>query len=246
MSDMKYSSVIKLPHVGNAQFSAFQARHNAFGTLMSPVLGFDHFRLTRDVFGPHKHMHMSAVSYVFEDSVGYHNQDSMGTDLPITPGSLLWTWAGAGVTHHEVPTVKDGEVHGLQLFLDIPPANRALPPRSIFIPKEKMPVISADGADIKIAMGSFDKTVNPAVTPEPITLLDIKLNAEKSTGYLLPAEWNGTVYVLSGTITIGDSISVKQNEAVSFGNAGTDEQIPFTSAADSRFLLISGPPVSER
>lgn len=46
---------------------------------------------------------MSAVRYVFEDSVGYHNQDSMGTDVIITPGSLLWTWAGSGVTHHEVP-----------------------------------------------------------------------------------------------------------------------------------------------
>src|ERR1044072_1674322 len=146
MSDLKYSQIVKVPGVGHGEFSAFQARYNAFGGLMSPVIGFDHFKMKEDVFGAHKDMHMSALSYLFEDSVPYHNQDSMGTDLIITPGSLLWTWAGSGVVHHETPTVPGKEVHGLQLFLDIPPANRAMPPKSIYIPIETMPVVAREDA----------------------------------------------------------------------------------------------------
>jgi redox-sensitive bicupin YhaK (pirin superfamily) len=243
MSDIKYSPVVKLPQVGNSQFSASQARHNAFNGLMSPVLGFDHFRLTKDVFGAHKHMHMSAVSYVFEDSVGYHNQDSMGTDVTITPGSLLWTWAGSGVTHHEVPTVEGGEVHGLQLFLDIPHANRTLPPKSIFIPKEKMPTVLNNGASVKVAMGSVGDAVNTTATPEPVTLLDIRLKAEKSFDYLLPAGWNGTVYILSGKVTLDALHSLNQNEAISFGSADAAKKIILTASGDSYFLLISGPAI---
>ncbi|HEY0609339.1 MAG TPA: pirin family protein [Chitinophaga sp.] len=246
MSDLKYSSVVKVAGIGREHFSAFQARHHAFGELMSPVLGFDHFRMTKDVFGPHKHQHMSAISYLFEDSVPYHNQDSMGTNLVITPGSLLWTWAGNGVVHHEVPTVQGGEVHGLQLFLDIPPANRDLPPQSIYIPLEKMPLVSTDGVTVKVAMGSAGDTVNTTQTPEPVSLLDIQLDKGKTYDYLLPAGWNGTVYLLSGTIrvaTSGAGFDLNKNEGISFGAADAAEKITFTAGADSRLLLISGLPV---
>lgn len=134
-------------------------------------------------------------------------------------------------------------MHGLQLFLDIPPANRALPPKSIFIPKDKMPTVINDGSSVKVAMGSVGDTVNATSTPEPVTLLDIKLNAEKSIDYLLPAGWNGTVYVLSGTITINAGSSLNKNEAISFGSSSSDEKIVFTASADSSFLLISGPAI---
>jgi len=247
MSDLKYSPIVKIAETRKDYFSAYQGRHHAFGDLMSPVLGFDHFRLTKDVFGAHRHMHMSAISYVFEDSVPYHNHDSMGIDLVITPGSLLWTWAGNGVVHHEVPSVEGGEVHGLQLFLDIPPANRALPPKSIYIPIEKMPVVSNNGSTVKVAMGTAGAAINASQTPEPITLLDIQLAAGKTNDYLLPAGWNGTVYILSGTITLRASeasFPLNNNEAISFGSAATDEKITFTAGSDSRFLLISGVPVA--
>ncbi|HEY6899294.1 MAG TPA: pirin family protein [Puia sp.] len=234
---MKYSSVVKAPRTGNAHFSAFQVNHRFFGGLMDPILGFDHFRLTGDVFGPHRHAGMSAVSYVFEDSVPYHNEDSMGTDLTITPGSLLWTWAGSGVVHHEIPTVQ-GEVHGLQLFLDIAPANKSLPPKSVFIPVEKMPVKTSEGVSVKVVMGD-----NGIQTPEPITLLDVSLKADNVFDYTLSKGWNGTVYVLSGTVAL-DKNSLGDNEAIAFGGAATaDEKLRFTAAIDSRFLLISGPPV---
>jgi len=243
MSNLKYSPIVKINENKRDNFSAFQARYHAFGDLMSPAIGFDHFRMNKDVFGAHRHVHMSALSYLFEDSVAYHNTDSIGTDLIITPGSLLWTWAGSGVVHHEVPTVEGGEVHGLQLFLDIPAATRTLPPKSVYIDKEKMPLIAGDGASVKVVMGSAGDAINATQTPEPVTLLDIKLSARKTTDYLLPAGWNGTVYVLTGTVAV-NTTKLNSNEAVAFGSAATDEKIIFTAAEDSRFLLISGAPIA--
>jgi len=243
MSNLKYSPIVKISEIKRDHFSAFQARHQAFGELMSPVIGFDHFQMNKDVFGAHRHVHMSALSYLFEASVAYHNTDSMGTDLIITPGSLLWTWAGSGVVHHEVPTVEGGEVHGLQLFLDIPAAARALPPKSVYIPIEKMPVVTGDGSTVKVVMGSAGEAINATQTPEPVTFLDIKLQSGKTIDYSLPARWNGTVYLLSGTVAI-NSIKLNNNEAVAFGASTTNETITFTAGGDSRFLLISGAPIA--
>ncbi len=242
MSNLKYSPIIKIAEIKRDSFSAFQARHHAFGELMSPITGFDHFRMNKDVFGAHHHVHMSALSYLFEDSVAYHNTDSMGTDLIITPGSLLWTWAGSGVVHHEVPTVEGAAVHGLQLFLDIPDATRTLPPKSVYIPVEKMPVVSVDGSTVKVVMGSAGDAINAVQTPEPVTLLDIQLLSGNSTDYSLPAGWNGTVYLLSGSVAI-NNIKLNSNEAVAFGAAATEEKIIVTADANSRFLLISGAPI---
>jgi len=244
MADLQYSQIVKIAEVTHgADFSAFQGRRNYFGSLISPVLGFDHFKLKKDVFGAHRHVHMSALSYVFEDSVPYHNEDSMGTDLTITPGSLLWTWAGSGVVHHEVPA-KEGEVHGLQLFLDIPPEKRALAPQSIYIPVETMPLVTTEGVTVKVVMGTFGNTVNTAVTPEPVTFLDARVGAGKSIDYVLPAGWNGTIYILSGSVQLNGTRDIKANEGVAFGAASADEKISIAVSADACLLLISGAPIA--
>jgi len=243
MADLQYSQIVKIAAVAHGDFSAFQARRNYFGSLISPVLGFDHFKMKRDVFGAHRHVHMSALSYLFEDSVPYHNEDSMGTDLTISPGSLLWTWAGNGVVHHEVPT-KEGEVHGLQLFLDIPPEKRDLLPQSIYIPVETMPLVKAEGVAVKVVMGMYGNAVNAATTPEPVTFLDAAVDAGKSIDYVLPAGWNGTIYILSGAVQLNSARNIKENEGIAFGAASMDEKISLIAGADTRLLLISGAPIA--
>ena len=100
---------------------------------------------------------------------------------------------------------------------DIAPANRALPPRSVFIPREKMPTTADNGVVVKVVMGSAGDVVNDIVTPEAVSLLDIRLGA--------------------GGTALGE------NEAIAFGAAGSDETMRFLAATDSRLLLISGPPM---
>jgi len=243
MSALIYSPVVSLHKKQSGNFSAFIAREQDFNGLMSPVLGFDHFRLTGDVFGPHRHAGISALSYIFEDSTPFHNQDSMGTDLTISPGSLLWTWAGNGVIHHEYPVKNDGKIHGLQLFLDIPEANKPLPPKSLYIPVTDMPVLSAAGISVKVVSGISGQAINVAETPDPLTLLDVSMEPSRDFEHRLPAGWNGTVYILSGKIIFGGTafFELKDNEAISFGAATSEQIVSFTAITGSRFLLISGP-----
>lgn len=235
-----------LDSTGNASFSAYRANRKEYDGLLSPVIGFDDFRLSSDVFGPHQHRHISALSYLFEDSASYHNRDSMGTDLTITSGSLLWTWSGNGVTHHEFPETPDTKIHGLQLFLEIPAETRNLPPKSILIPVEKMPVRDTDGVKVKVVAGAAADMVNEVVTPERITFLDLTIAVGKSFEHLLPAGWNGVFYVLSGAVEIeaaAESFTLNAHETVALGSSAEDTKITFQAKEDCHLLFISGVPV---
>jgi len=247
ISDLKQSGIVPLTQTGNASFSAFRANRNEYGTLFSPLMGFDDFRLSSDVFGPHQHRHMSALSYLFDDSAAYHNRDSMGSDLTITPGSLLWTWAGSGVTHHEFPEKANARIHGLQLFLAIPAATRNLPPKSIFIPVEQMPVAETEGIRVKVVLGSTGDLVNAVKTPEAITFLDLTIATGKSFQHQLPAGWNGTVYVLAGALQVatpaGTSV-LHASDTIALGSSTENARITLRAETDSHLLFISGLPVA--
>lgn len=248
MSAFKQSRIVKLVQTGNASFSAFRANRNDYGSLFSPIMGFDDFRLSSDVFGPHQHRHMSALSYLFDDSAAYHNQDSMGEDLTISTGSLLWTWAGSGVTHHEYPERVNDEIHGLQLFLEIPAETRNLPPRSVLIPVEQMPVLETEGLRVKVVMGESGALVNPVRTPEKITFLDIRLEAGKSYSHILPSGWNGTLYLLSGMVEVttpAGASALATGDTLALGSGGEDALITLNGGSACHLLFISGAPVNQ-
>jgi hypothetical protein len=246
MSDFKQSRIVKLSQTGNGSFSAFRANRNDYGQLFSPIMGFDDFRLSSDVFGPHQHRHMSALSYLFDDSAPYHNQDSMGKDISISTGSLLWTWAGSGVTHHEFPEQAGDKIHGLQLFLDIPVENRNHPPKSVLIPVENMPVKNVDGIHVKVIIGSTGELINPVMTPEKITFLDLRIDSGKSFRHQLPANWNGTVYLLSGTLEVETPIgklALNTSDTIALGAGSEEAMITLKAITNCHLLFISGHPV---
>lgn len=245
-SDLKQSKIVKLAQTGNASFSAFRANRSDYAGLLNPVMGFDDFRLASDVFGPHKHRHMSALSYLFDDSEAYHNKDSMGNDLSISTGSLLWTWAGSGVTHHEFPEAENAKIHGLQLFLDIPVEKRDLPPKSILVPIEKMPFKDVDGVRLKVVLGSAADMINEVPIPEAITFLDVNIAAGKNFTHVLPAGWNGVIYLMSGLIhleTPSGDFSLEGRETIALGSSAEDVQLILRAENDCHLLLVSGQPV---
>jgi len=134
---------------------------------------------------------------------------------------------------------------GLQLFLGIPSDKRNNTPQSIYIPVEKMPLVVAEGIAVKVVMGTFGNTVNTIHTPEPVTFLDVKLEAGRSIDYALTAGANGTVYILSGAVQINSVHDLINNEAIAFGAASSDEKISIVAGADARLLFISGSPVAD-
>lgn len=215
---------------------------------MDPLIGFDHFQLTNDVFGAHPHAGMSAISYLFDDSVPYHNLDSIGTDRVITPRSLMWTWAGSGVVHTEYPVPNGGRVHGLQLFVNIPAHNKQHPPKSLFIDRSDIPEIMEDGLKVRVVTGSTGSIFNPIQTPDKLTFLHIYISAGKTFTHNLPKGWTGTIYTIDGNVNFENTtglLNLGSGTVVSAGLSDHDENLIFKAEADSQIILISGVPLNE-
>ena len=105
-------------------FEAISFKHDLFGGQMDPLVMVDHYTMTGPTFGAHPHAGMSAVSVLFEDSVGqFNNRDSLGNDINLEPGDLYWLKAGSGAVHDEKP-LPGAKIHGLQMFVNLPAANR--------------------------------------------------------------------------------------------------------------------------
>jgi redox-sensitive bicupin YhaK (pirin superfamily) len=61
---------------------------------------------------------------VFEDSkAALRSRDSLGEDVVVGPGGIVWTEAGRGVMHEELPA-SDDELHGLQIFVNLSAKNK--------------------------------------------------------------------------------------------------------------------------
>ena len=76
---------------------------------------------------PHPHAGFSALTYVFEDSEGRaRSRDSLGNDVVVDPGGIVWFQAGSGAIHHEVPAEAARELRGAQIFIKLSVKNQRL------------------------------------------------------------------------------------------------------------------------
>jgi hypothetical protein len=65
MKHLEVSRVFQTVNTCDRQFAARKVCSIHCNGLLDPLIGFDHFELTTDVFGPHPHAGMSAVGYLF-------------------------------------------------------------------------------------------------------------------------------------------------------------------------------------
>lgn len=57
------------------------------------------------------------------------HKDSMGNAGLIGPGGVQWMTAGRGVVHSEFPGVTTGNLHGFQLWINLPAKHKMCKPR---------------------------------------------------------------------------------------------------------------------
>src|SRR5262249_57294282 len=79
----------------------------------------------------HPHRGFETVTYMLEGA--FEHRDSSGGGGYLGPGDVQWMTAGAGIVHSEEPAERirrdGGRVHGLQLWVNLPRADKMSPPR---------------------------------------------------------------------------------------------------------------------
>ena len=138
--------------------------HRAFGFQdpreLDPFLLFDDFR--NDVpdhylrgFPWHPHRGIETIKYVLSGTV--EHGDSLGNTGQLGAGDVQWMTAGSGILHQEMPQGNaQGQMHGFQLWANLPSALKMTAPRYQDVQGKDIPVvIDDDGTTVKIIIGSF-------------------------------------------------------------------------------------------
>ena len=231
-------------------FGALSFRHNNFVTGFDPLIMVDHYVMPAPTFGTHPHAGLSAVSILFEDSVGkFHNTDSMGNDFDLEPGDLYWLKAGSGAVHDERPRA-GSKTHGLQMFVNIPNEDKNCMPDTLHVKASDMPIIERDGSRVRLVLGEYlDKTSAPSPSI-PMKILDGRLNTHSEFGFQLDAGFNAWVYAVSGVIKLqvgasqlklqkGESLAIESHDGDSFVNLMNQ------ASQAAHFVIVSAKPLNE-
>lgn len=241
-----FSPIVSAKTRGEAgTFSMKAVDLHGIGERASPVTVLDDFRVRGQPFAPHPHAGFSAVTYVFEDSAGsLRSRDSLGNDVVVGPGGIVWTQAGSGLLHHEVPA-DERELHGLQLFVNLSAKNKLASPQMLRLDGPEVPEWRSDRRDrVRVVVGSFERVSSPLLPTEPFDFLDIELRRE--IAFDLQASHNALVYVIEGVLAVRAG---EREQKMIGGHAmalhGSGGRVRFEALSPSHFILLSGPEIRE-
>src|SRR5580700_10373576 len=94
----------------------------------------------------HPHRGFETVTYIIDGT--FEHQDSNGGGGRITDGDTQWMTAGAGILHIEAPpeelVVSGGLFHGVQLWVNLPAAEKWVPPHYQDIGRGEVVLLSSE------------------------------------------------------------------------------------------------------
>ncbi len=236
-----------------------QATQDGAGVVISRVAGrdlnrqLDPFLLLDEIksdeaadyiggFPEHPHRGFETITYMRTGRM--RHRDHMGNEGVIESGDVQWMTAGRGVLHSEMPEQDSGLLHGFQLWLNLPAAEKMKPAaysdiRSREITEQRL---SQEGL-ARVIAGELLIGDHPLCGPlpprstQPI-LVDIQLQAGEEVDIHLPEQHTALTYVYEGQTAALHS----QQMGVYTG----DGSLPLRAGpAGAKLLLLGGLPLAE-
>ena len=198
--------------------------------------------------GSHPHRGFETVTLAYQGEVTH--KDSHGGGGTIKTGDVQWMTAGAGLVHEEFHSPTFAETGGLfemvQLWVNLPAADKMTAPKYQAIEAEGIPVIQFDdgAGHIRVIAGQFAEQTGPASTFSPVNVWDGALKAGHAQYIHVPVDHNTLVVVLEGEMSLNGSQKVADHSIVLFANDGKAE-IQLEATTDAKFLVLTGKPLNE-
>jgi len=211
----------------------------------------------------HPHRGIETITYMLQGRV--EHGDSLGNKGVIEPGGVQWMTAGSGIVHQEMPKgEKDNTMWGLQLWANLPAADKMMDPRYRELNPQQIPEVTLDsGVQIKIVCGRINQVrgavQDVVIDPE---YLDVFVPAGSNFKHRVHQGYTVFAYVLKGRgyfepdrnpfhydVEGKNYFDFKRECLLGIENliifADGDEVMVSSEGEDLRFLLISGRPIKE-
>jgi len=195
-------------------------------------------------FPPHPHRGIETVTYMLAGD--FEHKDSTGGEGRMTAGDVQWMKTGSGIIHSEMPAMKEGKLHGFQLWINMPAKHKMNKPEYLYIDSKKMSIHKDQEKKIKVIAGKFENAEGPVIkhNVEPI-YFDVELEENKLFNFKLPKTHNSFIYLVEGEIKIGNK-EHKQTKDSTLILLTKGDNLKITAINKTKFLLISGKPIGEQ
>jgi redox-sensitive bicupin YhaK (pirin superfamily) len=202
----------------------------------------------------HPHRGFETVTYMIDGT--FQHQDSIGGGGLITDGDTQWMTAGGGILHIEAPpedlVASGGLFHGIQLWVNLPRADKMIAPRYQDIGRSNVALLSSPdgGALLRVIAGEVAGHAGPGSTHSPMAMIHATLAPGARVEIPWRREFNALVYVLGGAGRVGaEGRPIGTGQLAVFGD-GDSLTIGADATQDSKYpaldvLVLGGRPIGE-
>jgi redox-sensitive bicupin YhaK (pirin superfamily) len=197
----------------------------------------------------HPHRGFETLTYILEGETRSH--DSTGFAEDFYAGDVEWTTAGRGIIHGGGPTEytskHGGSMRGFQIWVNLPASKKMIPPQSLRIKAESIPVIedAESGYKLKVLGGDAAGVRGPINTTWPILYLHYTVHPGGHALLDVPAGQNIMLYVFRGGISVGKDAS--QLKAGQLGILSDGDQLAIGNTSDdvAELIVLGAQPINE-
>ncbi|HET9872452.1 MAG TPA: pirin family protein [Propionibacteriaceae bacterium] len=187
----------------------------------------------------HPHTGLQTVSWLLEGEI--EHRDGLGSQVMVRPGELNIMTAGRGIVHSEMSLPdKPAMLHGVQLWVALPDADRSIQPRFENYPK--LPVLERPGVRGTVLLGELDGVRSPARTHSSLVGADLLLSAGAQLRLQLEPEYEYGVLVVSGAATVA-GVAVSHDQLLYLGIGR--QTVNLAADPGARMILLGGEPFEE-
>lgn len=206
-----------------------------------PLLLLDYFNSDNPIdfmagFPPHPHRGFETITYLLAGSITH--EDNQGHKGILDAGDVQWMTAGRGIVHSEMPAAERGCLKGVQLWLNLPAAEKMCAPRYQEVQQAQLPIERHEsGVTIKVIAGSTDRGTRSPITEIATSPLffDMTLPLDTELQQHIDADYQAILLVISGAVLIGEQL-VPQGV---LAKLGAGDLLTLVADKNSHCLLIA-------
>ncbi len=189
--------------------------------------------------GPHPHTGLQTFTWPMAGEILH--RDSLGSEQLIRPGAVNLMTAGRGISHsEESPATRSPLLHGAQLWIALPDAQRHIEPAFEHYPS--VPSLQRDGFKVTVMAGDALGERSPVRVHTPLVGLELLSADGARTRLPLRAEFEHAVLVLEGALQAdGEALEPGTLLVLPPGR----DHLDLHADTASRSLLIGGEPFPE-
>jgi quercetin 2,3-dioxygenase len=192
---------------------------------------------------PHPHIGLQTVSWLFDGHILH--RDSLGSQQLIRPGELNLMTSGRGIAHsEESPRGRPASLHGLQLWIALPEADRFTEPS--FAHHARLPWVRENDASVTVIVGEYQGEESPAALYSP--LIGLEVSVPPGRPFILPVrkDFEHGVLSVDGPATVAGANV--QPGLLAYLPAGLSVIVlePTMDRDRARFFILGGEPFTER